>query len=160
PVERGRQAESSAKILAIGDPVFGAVKPRTEPPPPPDHGVLITFVMPQSNAARVGIKDGDVLLRYAQTKLNSVADLDSAMGQAPKPAGGEKTIPNQVWREGETFECKVDPGPLGVVPSKLTAHKAIQAQRELDQLMRRSSAAEFSRLRGAEREMQAVTGVF
>jgi CHAT domain-containing protein/tetratricopeptide (TPR) repeat protein len=158
--ERGGQTLPSAKILAIGDPVFGAAKPRPEPPSPPDHGILITLVTPRSSAATAGLKAGDVLLRYGQVKLNSVADLDSAMDQAPKPASGEKTISIQVWREGETFECKVDPGPLGVLPSKTTARQAIQAQRELDQLMRRSSAAEFSRLQGADREIQAVTGVF
>src|SRR5262249_39241860 len=38
--ERGAEALSSAKILAIGDPVFGTGKPRTEPPPSPDYGVL------------------------------------------------------------------------------------------------------------------------
>jgi tetratricopeptide (TPR) repeat protein len=158
---RGGQASPLSKILAVGDPVFGAVKPRIELPPPPEHGILIAAVTPHSNAAKSGLKAGDVLLRYAQLKLNSAADLESALGNAPQPAvAGQKSISVQVWRDGESFECKVEPGPLGVLPSKTPAGQAVRAQRELDQLMRRSSAAEFNRLHGAEREMRAVTGVF
>jgi tetratricopeptide (TPR) repeat protein len=158
---RGRFAPLSTTILAVGDPVFGPGKPPDDPPPPPDHGVLITVVTHHSSAAKAGLKPGDVLLRYARTKLDSPTDLESAMGKkGESPVPDPKTIPLQVWRDGATFECKVDPGQLGVLFSKVPAGQAIRAQRELDRLMRRSNASDFSRLKGAEREMQAVTGVF
>src|SRR5262249_55129804 len=129
---RDRSAPLSTTILAVGDPVFGPGKPPDDSPPPPDHGVLITVVTPHSNAAKTGLKPGDVLLRHARTKLNSPTDLDSSIGKRGEPPGpDQKTIPLQVWRDGATFECKVEPGPLGVLFSKVPADQAIRAQREL-----------------------------
>src|SRR5439155_1305946 len=48
------------RLLAVGDPAFA--RPEAPGPPdllPPDHGVLITHVHPQSNAAHSGLKTGD-----------------------------------------------------------------------------------------------------
>jgi CHAT domain-containing protein len=53
----------------------------------------------------------------------------------------------------------VAPGRLGIQPSKSRAGDAVRAQRNLDELMRRPTR-EFTRLRGAERELNALAGIF
>ena len=156
--ESARRPSSPRSILAVGDPIFGAARQPEELPPPPDHGVLISVVTPNSNAAKAGLKSGDVLLRYAQTKLNSAADLESAIGKTEAARGEGVSL--QVWRDGRTRECKVSAGSLGAMLSRTPAAQAVRAQRELDRLMRHSVAANFRRLEGAGREIQSVITVF
>jgi hypothetical protein len=155
-----QQSPPSADILAVGDPVFGSSEPPNDPPPPPDHGALVTMVTPHTKADKNGLKPGDVIVGYAQTKINSSSDLESATRSEANAKDGDKKISVQVWRDGMMIECEVNPGPLDIVVSRAPANEAILAERELDRLMRGSSPAEFSRLKGAQRELQAVRAVF
>src|SRR5262249_33075969 len=73
---------SIARLLAIGDPVFATPPRAAKPAPaPPDHGVLLTFVAPGSNAEQSGIRANDVLLSYAGRKLSAPEDLTALLGQ-------------------------------------------------------------------------------
>src|SRR5262249_62320010 len=56
-------------LLAVGDPVF--TTPANPAPPPPDHGLLLTAVLPGGNASKAGLRTGDVLLRYGDVQLTT-----------------------------------------------------------------------------------------
>jgi CHAT domain-containing protein len=90
-------------------------------------------------------------------KLTSEADLDAAKLAATR---GPMTVPVQVWREGETLDRTIRPGPLGVLISDKPAGQAVRERRELDQVLRRSRGGVFARLHGAGRELQAVSRLF
>jgi hypothetical protein len=150
----------SADMLAVGDPVFDSSEPIEEAPVPPEYGAVVTLVPPHSNAARSGIRAGDVLVRYGGTRINSSSDLKSAIRTENKAAESEERIAVQVWRDGMTIECEVDPGSLDVMLSETPARQTVLAQRELDRLVRGSNATGWSRLKGTKREMQAVTAIF
>src|SRR5262249_39785174 len=89
-------------LLALGDPVFSVQRP-----PPPEHGLLVHLVVPGSNAARAGLRSGDVLLACGKTQLRSLDDLKNARTAGPAPF--------IYWREGERGTVRLPGGPLGVV---------------------------------------------
>ena len=72
--------------------------------PPPGHGLYLSAVLPGGNAAKSGLRRGDVLLRYGGQKLSRYEDFQAA-------ADGD-AVPVQVWRDGETLERTVPPGPM------------------------------------------------
>src|SRR5262249_53232925 len=110
-------------LLALGDPEFKL--PTAGPvPKPPDHGVLLSLVLPGSNAHQAGLQSGDVLLRYGSQKLVSLDDL--------KPVESGDKVPVSVWRNGKVLDnLRVAPGRLGVSISKDPVDVALRKQREL-----------------------------
>lgn len=86
--------------------------------------VLVTEVLPDSEAARVGIKDGDVIVKYNNAIVSSVDEfielIDmsnmwkslSSDNNADSNNTEEKTI--LINRKGKTKEFKVKPGKIGV----------------------------------------------
>src|SRR5262249_45109161 len=52
----------SSGFLAVGDPVFPPVKGAPQPTALPPGGLLITQVVPDSNAAKARLQGGDVLV--------------------------------------------------------------------------------------------------
>ena len=106
----GHRPLHASSVLALGDPVFAL--PKT--PDLPTHGLLVTRVLPGGNAARAGLLDGDVLLRYGGSKLTTIPDLVAAMKTTPK---GEAVL----WREGKQltvamatpFGVQLDNRPIG-----------------------------------------------
>jgi len=157
----GGRKSSDASLLALGDPVFQPAPPALAEATPPDHGVLIR-VMPGLNAARNGLKTGDVLLRYADAKLFSVKDLGSAIQKAKLTSGFAKdgSIPVKVWREGKEFSLGVGPGPLGVQITQQPAAEAIFAQRDADRVIRASRGQTLQRLPRTGSEVKAIGNFF
>src|SRR5262249_17426546 len=68
---------SPTSVLALGDPVFAI--PQVKRAAPPEAGVLVSFVQEGGNAAKAGIKEGDVLRQFGTKKLAKVADLIAAL---------------------------------------------------------------------------------
>jgi CHAT domain-containing protein len=162
---KDRQA-SDYRLLAVGDPVFALPPTPSQPePPPPDHGVLITLVTPDSNAARGGLQPGDVVLRYAGAKLAAPADLAKAISQSTDQpsagqAGRETSVAVQVWRQGQVLDLKVRPGRLGIGYSQKAAADEIRARREGDAAVRGGRGKVFPRLPGTRREVEALAPLF
>jgi S1-C subfamily serine protease len=98
-------------LLALADPVFEVPRAAERPLPQPPAGALLTMVLPQGNAAQVGLKPNDVLLRYHGTDLAGPADLKPL----PESNDAKQRVAVTVWRDGKTFEVQVRPGKLGVV---------------------------------------------
>jgi tetratricopeptide (TPR) repeat protein len=148
-VERHRPLWESS-LLALGDPTFRT--PTTAPPPlPPDHGLLIVQVLPGGNAARSGLRSGDVLLRYGTTPLRVGADLKLR-------AEGDK-IPVEIWRDGQTRKRTVAPGELDVVLHRQPAPVALREQREFESLMATTRGPVPKPLPGTRREVLALASL-
>ncbi len=140
-------------LLALGDPSF-ALPDAGPPPEPPDHGLYLALVLPGGNAARAGLRAGDVLLRYGDGKLNTKDDL--------KVAEGADRVPIVVWREGKVLEdLRLSPGKLGAVFSDDPPAVALRKRREREQLAdARSRSEALSPLPGTRLEVTALAGLF
>jgi hypothetical protein len=130
-------------LLAVADPVFDppAVAKQTRPLPP--GGVLLTMVLPRSNAALSGLRPHDVLLSYGGTELKVPADLKVP----PATDDPAQRVAVTVWREGKTFERQLRPGKLGVVLADQPAPQALAEQHRLDQWL--ASAARGGHIHSA-----------
>jgi tetratricopeptide (TPR) repeat protein len=115
---------ASPTLLALGDPNFAG--PGSDPPPqPPEYGLYLSLVLPGSNAARAGLRGGDVLLRYGGRKLTTKNDLQlSQSGDA---------VPVSAWRDGHTLDdLPVEAGKLGIVISEDPPAVALRKRRDLE----------------------------
>jgi tetratricopeptide (TPR) repeat protein len=138
----GHRPLDTSTALALGDPAFS-----TGPAPrPPEHGLLVSRVLPGGSAARAGLVSGDVLLRYGGTKLDTVAELAAALKKAPK-AGAV------VWHEGKERTVTLG-SPLGVMVDKRPGEEAVRAWRELYQPVVRGP--DYKALPGTRREVEAL----
>jgi hypothetical protein len=124
----GKAKPTTQGLLALADPVFDLPDRDLKALPLPPGGLLLTTVLPNSNAARAGLRTGDVVLRYQTTVLKTAADLRSQM----QAEGAGTRLPVEVWREGETLTVEVLPGPLGVTVALEPAPKALAARRRME----------------------------
>ncbi len=152
---------TSARLLALGDPIFaerGDATATAAVPTPPDFGVYVAAVAPDSNAANHGLEGGDVLLRYGRHRLATLAELDSVMASAATRDGAQPgaTIPIAVWRGGRELELGVAPGRLGVRLSDQPAREAVGARLRLDSVLAATRSAPVTRLPGTRVEVEAI----
>jgi CHAT domain-containing protein len=105
--DRRRPGGGPASLVAVGDPEFGV---RAEAVPWPEAGVLVTWVDAKGQAARLGVRAGDVLVEYAGKRLVAPQDLQQALAAAS--AGPAVTL--RLLREADPLEVAVDPGRLGI----------------------------------------------
>jgi tetratricopeptide (TPR) repeat protein len=147
---------TSRGLLALADPAFDPPARIDEPPPPlPERGVLLTAVLPGSNAARARLRPGDVLLRYHDTDLHGPADLK------PLPAdAAAQEVAVTAWRDGKTFETRLQPGKLGVVGAQEPAPQALAKQREQDRRLAALREEKWLRLPGTRTEAEALQRLF
>jgi CHAT domain-containing protein len=141
-------------LLALADPVF---PPAAAPPtsPYPDHGVLLTQVVPDSAADRAGLRKGDVLLKYGTRELNSREDLVAALQQAA-PTPGAKEVLLAVWRDGKTLDLTLPPGRFGAGVDRRPAAQALKEDRKFAALLRSTRGGSFDPLPGTRREVRAL----
>jgi CHAT domain-containing protein len=138
-------------LLALGDPNFQLPDAPAQPQPP-DYGLYVSVVLPDSNAGRAGLHSGDVLLRYGDTRLTTKADLKTAT-EGP-------SIPIQVWREGKTRnDLRLDPGKLGVALSDDPPAVALRKSRELDLLADARVRGGLQPLPGTRLEVATLTAL-
>jgi CHAT domain-containing protein len=142
--------------------VFGApVQPDTMLPEPPDQGVMLAMVTDGSNAARGGLRPGDVLLSYGDEQLATAEDLGTAVEQlSGATEDTSQSVPVRVWREGETLDVSVAPGDLGVNPNPQPAPEAVRSKRHLDSILDQTRGRTFESLPGSRLEVEAIAGLF
>ena len=111
PIATARSSDlRCGPLLALGNPKltrFG--EPQVALASPPEYGVFITTVTPNSNAQRSGIVASDVLLTYGSVELRHPDDLKRAITQAShaEATHGGGGIRVTLWREGRTVELAV-----------------------------------------------------
>jgi hypothetical protein len=149
------RADRHAGLLALGGPVYDHADSSKETAPLPDRGLLINMVAPGSNAAKHGLKVGDVLTAYNGVALKNKDDLKVV-------TGGDKPIAVDIWREGHSARRELVPGKLGVVLDPRAAPIAIAENRKLQKVLlaARGSSDEFSSLPGTRYEVEALAKLF
>jgi CHAT domain-containing protein/Tfp pilus assembly protein PilF len=151
------RSPGALRLLALGDPAFPKPAPGGPAPGPPDHGIAIVAVVPNSTADLCGIKPGDVLLEYNGKLLKSQSDLAVV-------AAGEKAIrvPVKLWRDGEVRSLEIAAGPLGIQSNpNQPAAQVVLAQRAAAEVLDAGARGEaLTPLPGTRREVQAIAGLF
>ena len=150
------RSDPHAGLLALGDPVYQSQGAASGAEPLPKHGVLVNVVVPGSNAATHGIKQGDVLLAYNGKILNKKDDLQTV-------AQGNKPIGVELWRDGQESRREVAAGKLGVVLDTRPAGDAIAERRKLDRALiasRSGSNDDFAPLPATRYEVDAIALLF
>ncbi len=153
-------APTGKGLFALADPIFDPPTVAEKPPPLPSSGILLTVVLPGSNAGRAGLKPNDVLLRYGDTELNKPTDLKLQTESNDR----KDDVPVIVWRKGKKLSQPVfvRPGKLGVVFAKEPAPQALAEQRRLDRLLasRSGDDGKWPRLPGTRFEVAALRRLF
>jgi tetratricopeptide (TPR) repeat protein len=134
-------------LVALGDPAFQRDRPK--PAAAPEYGLLLRAVRPGGNAARNGLRSGDVLLRYNRRPLRRLADFQEAQGER---------VQASAWRDGEVFAVRLNGGPLGASLDERPLARALPAWREAEALLRGEGAA-LPRLPGTRAEAKAIAAL-
>jgi hypothetical protein len=145
----------NSNFLALADPIFERpTTPRVDPPLPPG-GLLVILVGPGSNAARAGLKAGDVLLQYAAEDLNRLDQLTKLLSAHAK----DDAIALKFWREGQTATRRVRPGALGIALDRRPAREALAERYKNDKLLaatRSGDDGKWHALPGTRVEVEAL----
>ncbi len=81
---------------------------------PNPHGALVAEIVPDSPAAKSGLRQGDVIIGYGVTEIDGPKDLSRVVADA-KPGSREGL---KVWRDGTEIDVIVD---VGNMPAEKTA---------------------------------------
>jgi CHAT domain-containing protein/tetratricopeptide (TPR) repeat protein len=134
-------------LVALGDPAFA--RPGKQAPTAPEYGLLLREVRPECNAARSGLRAGDVLMRYNRRPLRRLVDFREAQGESVKASA---------WREGEVFAVRLGGGPLEARLDERPLARALPAWRAEQELLRGEGAA-LPRLPGTRAEAEAIASL-
>jgi hypothetical protein len=157
---RQQPAPSGKGLFVLADPVFEtpAVEDKYRPLPP--GGVLLTMVLPRSNAHEAGLQPNDVLLRYGDKDLSGPADFKPL----PESSDPNQRVPVIVWRNGKALPrpLSVRPGKLGAVIAKEPASQAMAEQRRWDRWLasRGDDDGQWKRLPGTRIEAASLHRLF
>lgn len=136
-------------LVAVGDPEFEAKSVHW-----PRVGVLVVEVEEEGQAARLGLRVGDVIARYGRTSVSARDALEKAE-QAP---GAEGKTPLQIYRDGAPQTLQADGGALGVQvadePPHVSGPKLIEAARA--EVGGTERAGRLQRLPGTAKEVRAI----
>jgi tetratricopeptide (TPR) repeat protein len=150
----------TAGLIALADPAFDrTVAPEPPRPAPPPGGVLVTSVVAGGQAAQVGLKAGDVMLRYNRVALTARDDLKIL----PESDDTTKRVAVTVWRDGKTLDKELRPGKLGVVLANDPAPQALAAKYEGDRVvakLRGGDGDQWDSLPGTRVEAEGLRKLF
>jgi CHAT domain-containing protein/tetratricopeptide (TPR) repeat protein len=134
-------------LVVLGDPAFQRDRPKAAAAP--EYGLLLRAVRPGGNAARNGLRPGDVLMRYNRRPLRRLSDFQEAKGER---------VQASAWREGEVFAVRLKGGPLGARLDERPLARALPAWREAEELLRGEGAA-LALLPGTRAEVEAIAAL-
>jgi hypothetical protein len=97
----------------VGDDEYARYREATGLP----TGTTITGVVPDSNAASVGLKQGDEIVQYGGKHVYSYFDL---LNMASESKSGEPTL-LEVRRDGQAFQVLLPAGELGIQPESFAS---------------------------------------
>jgi hypothetical protein len=152
---RGLRPSRNTDLLALADPIFERPSAPIVDPPLPTGGLLVTMVGPGSNAARAGLKAGDVLLQYAGTDLKSLDQL----GKLLRARAKHDTPALKFWRDGKAATRPIRPGALGIVLDRRPAREALAERYKNDKLLaatRSGDDGKWQALLGTRVEVEAL----
>ncbi|MCE9531628.1 MAG: tetratricopeptide repeat protein [Planctomycetes bacterium] len=152
---KNKPAQTSSGILALGDPIFGTQRKIATDLPP--GGLLIMRVVPGGSAAKAGLRDGDTIVRYADTDLTSLEQFSKLYA-----ANQSKIVEIKVWRSGEAKLAirELASGSLGVVINKRPAREAIADRRKTEELLLASRGPDLAELPGTRVELNNLAKLF
>jgi tetratricopeptide (TPR) repeat protein len=155
---RSQPKVTTQGLFAVADPVFQAPAAAVKEKPLPPGGVLLTLVLPGSNAAAARLRPGEVLLTYNGKPVEAAANLAPLIAAAAE----EKAIDVTVWREDSArpLHRKVGPGKLGVVLADRPAPEAIADLRRRDRRLAVRGDDEWRELPGTRAEVASLTRLF
>jgi tetratricopeptide (TPR) repeat protein len=134
--------------LVLADPAFVPTPAPPKLPAAPPHGLLIKGVVRGGQAARIGLRPGDVLLEYAGTALELPADLKEE---------GEGHVAVKLWRGGKVLAGRVPGGKLGVLVDARPPAEALAAWRAgQDEALGARSGEAWRPLPGTRQEARAI----
>jgi hypothetical protein len=91
---------------------FVAARCRGETVPPLRGELVVTAVVPDSQAAKIGLRKDDVITSYAGRAIRNLDDLRAAIGGVEE---GTKSVVIE-WRRGEeAMKATLEPGRIGVM---------------------------------------------
>jgi tetratricopeptide (TPR) repeat protein len=153
-----RDTDLRVDLVAVADPVFAGQGPPVEWPA---SGVLVTGVRPDGQAERVGLRAGDVVVRYDG---RDVADPDALRAGIAAAGEDRGDVVVQFVREDETRRVAVTSGPLGVEiasePPQVSGPRLL-ARRELPSVLRTAERGRrMTPLPGTRREVEGIVDAF
>ncbi|MGE3808312.1 MAG: CHAT domain-containing protein, partial [Gemmataceae bacterium] len=129
-MEKHRPLEH-APLLVLDDPDFQ--RPDSGQPAAPARVLLFKLVLPESLAARAGLRPGDVLLEYDSRPFARATDLESV-------ADSKEQVSLKFWRDGIVLRSRIGSGKLGVIVDERPVNEALAKWRK--------QSGELSLLRG------------
>ena len=115
------------------------------------EGVLVAGVSPDSPAAKVGFKAGDVIVEFAGKAVASPQELQGLVEQSP--IGKEQTV--VVLRDGKRVELKVSPTEMAGEAVALPATMPPTARRWRNWAWRRKTSRPIWRPNSRSRRSKA-----
>ncbi len=129
---------AAGSILDVSAPTLKPAPAQMELPAPPASGVYVATVRSGSNAARNGLRTGDVVLTFDGKPVPSVERWRTMVSIAADVLADAPDAPIsvEVWRRGQTLPLSIQPGMWGVRPSALDAGRVVANCRMSDLLDR------------------------
>jgi tetratricopeptide (TPR) repeat protein len=136
------RALKNDRSLVLGDPIFQATPPEV----PPMSGLLVVQVLSDGSAAKAGLREGDLLLRFGNNNLKHLDDLVNALKESPR---GEAVY----WRQGKKYRVTLAQ-PLGVRLDRRDGATALREWRRNNKPVSRNDV--YQRLPGTRAEVNVL----
>jgi CHAT domain-containing protein len=157
--EQGTVKPLVSAAVVVGAPIFDRER---QEPEYPKQGVLLAAAVDGGNAAKVGLKRGDVLLRYDGQKLDeqtplpkAIAVVNEAVQKGDRPA--DQPVNVAYWRDGQEAEVELPPGKLGVQVQSGSAADGLRSMALIDAVTR--GGGEFAASASATEQVRLFGGV-
>ncbi|RJP34853.1 MAG: CHAT domain-containing protein [Phycisphaerales bacterium] len=135
---RGTDRPAALSVLDVNSPELRLAPPSVAPPAPPEGGVYVATVRAGSNAARNGLRTGDVVLSFDGKPISNVERWRTMVSIAADVLvdAPDTPIPVECWRRARRLSLAVQPGVWGVRPAAVEPVQVLANCRMADVLDR------------------------